>query len=149
MARTLSVPVVARERCVNVSEVTSAVLTVAPAAGLTPVWRESVAAEPSARMSEAARCVSVFPATTVTPTRAVLPGSVTRTPTVDLSGPARTTSVSTPVLCPVVREPTVQSKTTWPSAGVPREPLGTHSGTADGSPGLRSALPADRTLTAR
>jgi len=108
-----------------------------------------VAAEPSARMSEAARCVSVCPATTVTRTRAVLPGSVTRTPTVDHRGPARTTSVSTPVLCPAAREPTVQSRTTWPSAGVPREPLGTPSGTADGSPGPRSALPVDRTLTAR
>lgn len=139
----------ARERCVNVSEDTSGVPTVVPAAEPTPVLRESVAVEPSARMSEVARCVSVCPATTATRTRAVLPGSVTRTRTADHRGPARTTSVWTPVLCPVVRELTVLCRTTWPSVGVRREPPGTHSGTAEGSPEPRSALPVGRTLTAR
>lgn len=149
VAPTPSVPVVASEHCVNVSEDTSGVPTVGLAAEPTPVSRESVAAEPSARMSEVARCVSVCPATTGTRTRAVLPGSVTRTRTADHSAPARTTSVSTPVPCPVVREPTVQCRTTWPSVGVPREPPEIPSGTADGSPGLRSALPVGRTPTAR
>merc|ERR1719510_729174 len=54
-----------------------------------------------------------------TRTRAALPGSVTRTRTAAHSGPSRTTSVWTP------------------------------AGTADGSPGLRSALPVGRTPTAR
>ena len=50
MARTPSVPVAASERCANVSEVTSGVPTVAPAAEPTPVSRESAAKGPTVRM---------------------------------------------------------------------------------------------------
>ena len=74
---------------------------------------------------------------------------MTRTLTAAPRGPARTTSVWTPALCPAAREPTAQYRTTWPSAGVREEQLGILSGTADPSPGLRFVLLAGSTLTAR
>jgi len=65
----------------------------------------------SARTSEADLSVSVFPATRATPTQDACKESVMRTPTVDLSGLARTTNVSTLVPFRVDKELTVPCRT--------------------------------------
>lgn len=75
--------------------------------------------------------------------------SATRTRTVEPREPVKITSAWIRAVSRVEPEQTVMCRTTWQSVDVPGEPLETPSGTAGGSPGTRSVLPAERTLTAR
>ena len=73
-----------------------------------------------------------------TPTRAVSKASVTRTLTVVLSAPVKTTNVSTRAPSPVVKEPIAQYRVMWPFAGVPKEQQEILSETVAGRQGSKA-----------
>lgn len=139
----------AKELCATAEPDTSVVPTADLDVGLTPVLMEFVELELNVKTSEDVRSVNVYLDSRGTRTLDASKESVMRILTVDLLEPAKITSVLTPVRSAAGPARTALCRTTSPSAAAQGARPGTHSGTAGGSQGQRSALLAVRTQTVR
>jgi len=145
----LIVPGVVTEQFVLASEDILEVRIPGPDVVPTPVLREFVVAELSARMLEEDLSVNVCLATMETPTPDALLASVMKTPIVDLRELAKITNVLTLVNYPVDRELIALCKTMWLFAGVQEGQPVIHSEIAEDLPGMKFVLLVVPTQTVR